>query len=257
MENSNILAMDELCRAYEEAARSPGSKKSNLIDAFIRTIENGFWQPGELMPTERQFADALPVSLGTVQSAFLRLTDAGLVQRKPGVGTRVTGSSDREGERLFLRFITGDGSSLLPADVRSATIEETTADGPWTRFLGDRPSYIRVSRLISLDGRFTAAARVYLDGTRFRPMLDFDLAVIGRLHIRQILHDRFNAPTLSRKTRVRFQKLEGALARDLAVAPGTQGIALEVSSYTLREAPLCFQRFIIPPNDFALDIKTD
>lgn len=227
-----------------------------MIDAFIRSFERGYWQPGDRLPTERECAAVLPVSLGTVQAAFRRLRDAGIVVRKSGVGTHVRELSEREGEKWFLRFLAGDDPSFLPTEILAAKIEETTESEPWTRFLGDRPNCIRIRRLISIGGKFNVSASVYLDNVRFRPLLDFDLAVIGKLHIRQILHDRFNAPTLSREMQIRFLELDDETAQSIGVASGTFAIALDASSYTLRDDPLCFQRFLIPPDGYGLDVMT-
>lgn len=250
-------ALAALVDAYAHAARGPGSKKSNLIDAFLWTIEKGIWQPGDRLPTERELTEALPVSLGTIQAAIGRLADAGMVERKAGVGTHVMNLSQQEGDRWYLRFLGIDGDALASVEILDAAVQETQERGPWSDFLGERSSYIRVGRTISIAGQFKVRALVYLDGTIFRPLLDFDLRVIRQLHIRQILHDRFNMPTLARRTRVRFVDIAGEVADAIGVDAGTQGLALEISSSTLRDMPLCFQRFVIPPNDLALDIKSD
>jgi len=250
-------AMQALLNAYRQAERTPGSKKSNLIDAFIWTIGKGYWQPGDRLPTERQFADALPVSLGTVQSAFLRLAASGVVVRKAGVGTHVQDASERDGEKWFLRFMNQGDDGLLPSVILNADITETTADGPWRAFLGPCQSFVRINRVISIGSRFCASALVYLDGARYRPLLDFDLTVIGQLHIRHILHDRFNAPTISRRTRIRFLRVDAEIAAAIEKPTGSNAIALDVSSFTIGEQPLCFQRFVIPENEFALDVKGD
>ena len=250
-------ALTALVAAYKRAGEGGGSKKSNLIDALIRTIEDGHWQPGDRLPTESELTAALPVSLGTVQGALTRLAEAGMVQRKAGVGTHVTNLSAREGDRWFMRFLADGDEAFLATEVRAAAVVESDEQGPWTAFLGVPSSLVKVSRVVRIGGRFNVLALVYLDGLRFRPLLDFDLAVIGDLHIRQILHDRFNAPTLSRETRIRFLTLRGDVAGALEVASGTMGLALDVASFTARDKPLCFQRFVIPPNDYALDVKRD
>lgn len=252
-------ALAALIDAYARAAEGPGSKKSNLIDALLWTIEKGHWQPGDRLPTERELTQALPLSLGTIQAAIRRLVDAGVVERKAGVGTHVTNLSQQEGDRWYLRFLgaDGDGDALASLEILEAEVRDVTETGPWAAFLGERSNYIRIARTIFIANRFRVRALVYLDGTAFRPLLDFDLRVIRQLHIRQILHDRFNLPTLARKTRVRFIAIDGEAAEAVRVAPGTGGMALEISSYTLRDSPLCFQRFIIPPNDLVLDVKSD
>jgi GntR family transcriptional regulator len=48
------------------------------------------FQNGTLLPTEISLANRFGVSRGTVRAALTRLVERGLLQRKPGVGTRVS-----------------------------------------------------------------------------------------------------------------------------------------------------------------------
>ena len=55
---------------------------------------------------------------------------------------------------------------------------------------------------------------------------------------------------------IRFPEPDDETAHSIGVASGTFAIALDASSYTPRDDPLCFQRFLIPPNGCGLDIMT-
>ena len=70
-------------------------KYLRLSNAMLDAIESGEFRPGSRMPGERYLMDTLPVSLGTIQKAMNALVDQGVVIRRPGMGTFVSGASSQ------------------------------------------------------------------------------------------------------------------------------------------------------------------
>ncbi|MBS0516633.1 MAG: GntR family transcriptional regulator [Proteobacteria bacterium] len=71
---------------------SNGRSKSRYIELseILRArIKSGEYALGTLMPTELELCEAFDVSRHTARSALARLLAAGLVNRRPGAGTRV------------------------------------------------------------------------------------------------------------------------------------------------------------------------
>ncbi len=71
-----------------------GSRRSKpryaeLGDLLQGAIENGDHPVGSLLPTELELCERFNVSRHTARAALARLITAGLVQRRPGAGTRV------------------------------------------------------------------------------------------------------------------------------------------------------------------------
>ncbi len=60
------------------------------------SIENGSLPVGALIPASRVLAKELRVARNTVEAAIARLVSEGLVERRVGSGTRVTGTQVRE-----------------------------------------------------------------------------------------------------------------------------------------------------------------
>lgn len=58
-------------------------------DALQTGIEDGTYPLGALLPTELELCKSLGISRHTARAALARLSDAGLVLRRPGSGTRV------------------------------------------------------------------------------------------------------------------------------------------------------------------------
>lgn len=209
---------------------------------------------GALVPTEKEIAAVLPVSLGTIQIALRRLAADGIIERTRGQGTRITTTRNPNLEPKHVRFFADDGESLLPLTIHVASVQEIEEQGPWSTFLGARPSYLRIVRHISVAGEFNIYNEFYLDAARFRPLLDIAPETYQQMHIRVILHDRFNCPTLRFVQNIQIVTPEPMVTDIIGTAPRERALALEVLSHSLRDRPLSYQGMIIPLNDRKLNV---
>jgi GntR family transcriptional regulator len=67
-----------------------GSLQEQVRRTIAHEIATGRYQPGAQMPTEREYADRLGVSLITVRGALASLVQAGYIERASGRGTFVS-----------------------------------------------------------------------------------------------------------------------------------------------------------------------
>jgi DNA-binding GntR family transcriptional regulator len=75
-----------------EGAVTRGSRVSlqdQILRALLRRLDDGSYQPGDRLPTERQIAEAMAVSLAPVRVAMRQLELSGYVERTQGRGTFV------------------------------------------------------------------------------------------------------------------------------------------------------------------------
>jgi GntR family transcriptional regulator len=66
-----------------------GPRYVQVAAALVGDIENGRYPVGSLLPPEPELCDRYNVSRHTLREATRRLVEAGLIDRKQGVGTRV------------------------------------------------------------------------------------------------------------------------------------------------------------------------
>ena len=253
----NIL-LETILKEYLRLESGPDSKAKKLANAFIKTIEAGYWRPGDRIPNEADMAKTLPLSLGTVQNALRRLVEQGIIERRRGYGSRIADISEtgweKDWEIWFLRFIDEKSGKHLILDVISTEISETSQPGPWSEFLEQESDFIRMERLISAVGEMMILCRLYLPARRFRPLLDYDPTTFGRRHVRHILQHRFNAPTLQVKQNIRVNRLDDGVAAALQLPPGSIGLEMEAYCRTFHSEPLFYQQFFIPPSSRWINI---
>jgi len=237
---SRDIRLEVILKEYLNLAQGSGSKVEKLTNAFIKSIEAGYWRPGDRIPTEVLF----------------RLTDEGIIERRRGTGSRIADLSDRGRDVWFLRFLNKDTGQRVGVKVVSFDIAETDEQGPWSLFLAQGSGCIRIDRTFLVAGRLRVIGRLYLAAGRFRPLLDYDPTTFGKLHVRHVLQHRFNAPTLSVTQNIRVTHLDDDIASGLGLNHGTVGLEMEVFCRTFRDEPLFYQKFSIPPSRRWIHIRT-
>lgn len=251
----DAVRFDVLVRTLANfSADRSSSKIQALINTFSELIERGFWRPGDRLPTEKELSQQLSLSVGTVQAAMRALQSANLVERSRRSGTFVSQAREQGSTIWYFRFRTPDGSGLLPWETANLYLEEIRHEGEWSRFLGPSPSYVKISRLVSVAGEFMIWSDLYLDGQRFSPLLDTPAAVLAGKNLRVYLHERFNAPTFRAVHRVLNCEIGDDQAERLGCGARDVGIRLKAMSYTFRDAPISYHDIVIPPNPYELEI---
>ncbi|MDT8894144.1 GntR family transcriptional regulator [Halomonas sp. I1] len=122
---------------------------SRLEDA----IEEGAWQAGEALPSERALAESLDVSRITARKALDRLAERGLIRRTRGSGTFITPRLNQPLTRLasFTEMLTQRGftprSRWLSRSLAAPSADESLRLG-----LGGDARVARLKRLRLADG---------------------------------------------------------------------------------------------------------
>lgn len=137
------------------------------IDALIRFIDLGEFQPGERLPSEGELAKQLGISRPTLREAIGNLESKGIITRRHGVGTFVSASAQG-----IIRGGLGHLESLRSlADYAGVTtvrgdweITSVTADVEIAEKLETQPgnSLIRVQSTTKLDKCFFAYLDAYV-----------------------------------------------------------------------------------------------
>ena len=253
---SEASALERLRLALESLSTSDEPRHSRLRRAMLNLMADGHWATGDKLPPEKEIADAVGLSLGTVQKALSRLAADNVVVRRHGHGTFVSPSSQAE-QLLHFRFIGDDGVALMPVYAEAIDCTAVTDDGPWIEFLANARKFIRVRRRIKVADEFDCLSELYIDGERFRSILAMPLQELNRVLIRTILAERFNAPTLSVSQQIHATEFSVEIGQLLGLtAKKRGGMVLEVRSYSHHQAPLAFQAIYIPGNVRHLDLPS-
>jgi GntR family transcriptional regulator len=137
-------------------------------DMLAQRVATGEWKPGFAVPNERDLADELGVSTGTVRKALDILETQKLVTRRQGRGTFVNDPASDALVCRFVRFRNADGESFS-GEVASQTIGEDAANELDCNRLGLRrgDGVYRIRRVRHYRGRNFLVADVTLPAALF------------------------------------------------------------------------------------------
>jgi len=93
-------------------------KYARLKEAILRCLENGQLQPGDPLPAEQKFVEALGIARSTVRQALAILEQDGLLHRVHGRGTFVADEADqqlRRGSEILGLIVPEVGAGFYPA----------------------------------------------------------------------------------------------------------------------------------------------
>jgi GntR family transcriptional regulator len=236
---------------------SPTAPKHKLIaDQLLADIEDGRWTPGSQIPSEDQLVTEMDASLGTIRRALSNLVEMGVLERYHGKGTFVSGARAPERHLRHFRFVAEGSSTLLPVFFKIVNIEETTDHGPWQIALEVKTNrFVRIARIATINNEFDVFSELYLPADRFA-LSELTAGSLDGVSIRDLLAERFNAPTLKTRQLMRCEPTPPRVARRIGVPAGQYGMVWTICGLSYRETPITWQRIFIPPSDRALELSS-
>jgi DNA-binding GntR family transcriptional regulator len=240
-------------RPSQPAARQP--KYAQIANAILARIEAGDWRPGDRLPAETELARSMGASLGTIQRALSTLAETGVLARQHGRGTFVGGGRAPADDLRHFRFLSESGDAILPVYSRMLAIERVEEAGPWARFLGIQPHFLRLHRVLNVAGEFDIASEIYLPGPRFAALAGLEPSSLDGVLIRDFLATRCNAPTLEVEQQLTIAVLPPRACNLIKLPRGSLGLVWLIMGRSYRGQPITWQRAFVPPVDRALQIQ--
>jgi GntR family transcriptional regulator len=155
-----------------------------ISELLIREINAGRLVDGERLPPERDFAEQLNTSVGTLRKALADLTDKGLLERVQGSGNYVRARADAKSVYAFFRVELLEGGGLPTAEILSVDRVAKPADLPE---FGQSNEGHRIRRLRRLNGKPAVLEEIWLDGSYAETVTREDLRESLYLFYRETL----------------------------------------------------------------------
>lgn len=86
-------------------ARARQPRAAQIAELLKQRIKQGVYQPGEQLPSLREFRQELQVSFPTIQRAVQRLEGEGILEAQHGVGIKVCENADVRNTALLFGFV--------------------------------------------------------------------------------------------------------------------------------------------------------
>lgn len=138
-------------------------KYIQIAEMLIREIAAGHRIEGERLPPEREMANTLGLSVGTLRKALAELEGRGLLERVQGSGNYIRAGREAAGVYALFRLERLAGGGLPTAEVLSVA-RLSKPDG--VPAFGPSSDAHRIRRLRWLGGEPAAVEEIWLDGDR-------------------------------------------------------------------------------------------
>lgn len=187
-------------------------------DRLMRRIAEGYWQPGQVLPSEAQIAGEFGVSQGTVRKALDEMAGEHILVRRQGRGTFVSEHSEQRVLFQYFKLVPDDGERAYPDSVALSCLGGiATAEESAALELAAPAPVVRIRRLRSLRAMPCVYEQISLPATLFGGLVGAELP--NNLYA---LYAARYGVTISRAT----EKLKAVLAPPeaaevLRLVPGT------------------------------------
>ena len=241
-----------LKRLRDNADGSP--KHVAIYRGVIEAIENQTIQPNEKLPTESEWTQQLPVSLGTVQRAVRSLMLEGWVRRKRGRGTYVVGAHQLLENPLHLRFVGPEG--FLPVYATLLRRQLCADTGPWSLVLRQMGrNLLRIDRKISIDHSFSVLSRILVNADRFPFLADCPATTLSNNNIKLLLR-RHHGVEISRiEQSMQMMAFPHVARKVTGLRVGELGTRLDLMAVQTNAEVALYQELYIPPNPYRLVVS--
>jgi GntR family transcriptional regulator len=132
-----------------------------ISELLIRDIAAGRLLDGERLPPERDMAEELGISIGTLRKALADLTEKGLLERIQGSGNYIRQGGTNESVYAMFRLELLSGGGLPKADILEVERVSKPEDLP---AFGTSGEGTRIRRLRYLNETIIAVEEIWLDG---------------------------------------------------------------------------------------------
>lgn len=250
-------ATERSLRAYMKQASRPGrTKRTAARLALSAAMGNGVLKPGDLLPSEQELTGILGVSLGTVQVALRQLQEIGVIVRRRGDGSRVASTEPLTSAIWHFRFINRrDGSPIHPV-AELVNFDVVKSRGVWSRFLGELPAYLRISRRYGAADCAPFGAEMFLDPHLVPGLADSDPDEWTMVNIRAQLEARYGVVIQGTTQTVQLASPGYADAARLGIESTGPIYEIHAETHGRMHKPIYFQRLFVPAEDYALNFST-
>ena len=209
---------------------------------LTRSLQDGEWRPGEVIPSEVELAARFKVSQGTVRKAVDALADENLLVRRQGKGTFVATHAEQRVQFRFLRLKADDGQEG-GVSRRFIDCRRQRAPAEIARMLRLRAgdSTVQIRRLLSFHGRPVVLDDIWLPGQAFKGLTAERLAE-HRGPMYGLFEQEFGVRMIRAEEKLRAVAADADSAPLLGVAVGAPLLSVERLSFTYGDRPVELRR---------------
>jgi DNA-binding GntR family transcriptional regulator len=252
------VSAKEIGRMLDKFSRPGLPKYTALRDAVVHAVASGKFAPGDRLPNEQELAEALPISLGTIQRGLRQLVDEGVLQRRHGQGSFIAGrtTNDEMSHPCHCRVIDDSGANYLKVYPKTTGRKQLSDKGLWSAALSAAKG-VEITRVISIGKEFSVYSSFVVDALR--------LPIFSELSLRELDGENFKdlifraSGQLIKRVDLFLRQAEAPkdALKALGLSEGAQCLCLKAIAYLTEGDAVYYQNIYIPPTNRELHVIAD
>jgi GntR family transcriptional regulator len=227
-----------------------------LHETIEELIREGKLQPGTQMPPEQHLASSLGISLGTVQKGLQSLSSKRLIVREHGRGTFVSPARHSLTELRLFRFLDRASETLLPVYATILERQLVQPDPELMSIFGHDPEgYVRLTRLVDVDGLLSCLSEIYLPASLFGRVMQMPKSDFDDVNLNRLFAERLNIVSDIYSQKIKLIKPNDEIKTLLKLPPQGTVVEMEIIERSPNNVVTARQKIYIPPSPYALDIR--
>lgn len=231
--------------ALRAALLTPDPLYKQVKNQIIRSLTEGEWQPGKMIPSEPKLAARYGVGISTIRAAIGELVAARVLARKQGKGTFVSLHNDRRSVYQFFHVVRNDGIKELPVS-ELIWLKKAKADGEIADLLqlprkAHSAEVFKLRNVLRISGTPIVVSDIVIPAALF-PRLNETVIREGGDTLYAVYQTRFGINIVRTVEQLRAVKADAASARILGLAAGAPVLEVRRIAYTFNNVPVEVRR---------------
>ncbi len=232
---------------------APGPLYRQVKERIVRSLEEGEWKPGDMLPSETSLADRFGVSISTVRAAIGGLVAGNVLARKQGKGTFVSLHEHRRDIHQFFHVVRNDGVRELPKSellsLRTARADDGVADLLRLPRAARGPQVYRIRNVLRVGGVPVVLSDVTIP-CGLLPVLDEDTIRDGGDTLYAMYQVRFGLNIVRTVEQLRAGRADALAARIFGMAIGDPLLEVRRLAFTYNDVPVEVRRIRVDTRDY-------
>lgn len=215
------------------------------LQAIIREkIENGDWESGRMIPTERQLVEAYGVSIGTVKKAILNLVNEGYLHRFQGKGTFVKGTILRRESLRYYRFLDAFSGEENDLSVKPIRLKRISGFHPATTYLKISPGkdLFELQRIFFLRNTPVVFSISYLPTALFKNIDKIPFSSFTQKTLYATIEEKYGLPTIRNRELIGAIFPSNEVCKALQINKNNPVLHIEMLAFTYKDKPYEYRR---------------
>lgn len=222
-------------------------------DRLVRSLAEGEWKPGEMLPSEPRLASRFGVGISTIRAAIGELVAARVLARRQGKGTSVPLHDDRLSIYQFFHVVRNDGVKQLPVS-ELVSLSKAKADDEVADLLrlprgAGSARVFKLRNVLRVSGIPAVVSDIVIPAALF-PGLSEAAVREGGTTLYAVYQSRFGISIIRTVERLQAVKADTAASKIFGMRTGDPLLEVRRIAYTFNDVPVEFRRSRVDTRQF-------